>query len=429
MPGSGCSNTSRSAHTARLALGIALAGALFFAAVPAALVQALTPNEWNPIAGQSGGAGYLIELGDALVYPDIDEAIVPVFLSSETDVESWQMGLDYEDLLYTLTLSEIRLSGTASAGYGGEATLTAPDDATGGFWRVRVDYPSAPVPPSGPLPEGSHIHVADLVFSVDRDTLDPGSTEFALSIVGDQGWGILINDTIAPNADGGVLTLYAGDLVAVADGSGDNFSHAFLPVLLWNDAPVTDFSMGLDYEDILLCGVDVSGGPLAALAPEDYEITILPTATGSLILLSLFEGTIPAGDEVQIFSLEFETALPVSGDFPVTPALGQVFLGTEEITNLAAGNASIAANFIRGDVNFDAKVTLVDASLTLMYLYMDDGDLAMPCVAAGNANGDDSLDVVDPIYLLTFLYNAGPTPPPPYPDPGTDDSGLPCLGD
>jgi len=39
---------------------------------------------------------------------------------------------------------------------------------------------------------------------------------------------------------------------------------------------------------------------------------------------------------------------------------------------------------------------------------------------ACNANDDERLDISDAVYLLGFLFLGGPSPPPPYPEPGVD---------
>ena len=44
-------------------------------------------------------------------------------------------------------------------------------------------------------------------------------------------------------------------------------------------------------------------------------------------------------------------------------------------------------------------------------------------------NDDNLIDVADPIYLLSFLFNAGAAPLAPFPDPGPDPTptvDIPC---
>jgi hypothetical protein len=84
---------------------------------------------------------------------------------------------------------------------------------------------------------------------------------------------------------------------------------------------------------------------------------------------------------------------------------------------------SAASRFLRGDCNDDGLVELVDAVCTLDGLF---GEGGIGCRAALNVNGDEQVDLSDPISLLTHLFLGGPAPVAPFPDCGpgeldTDD--------
>ncbi len=53
------------------------------------------------------------------------------------------------------------------------------------------------------------------------------------------------------------------------------------------------------------------------------------------------------------------------------------------------------------------------------------------CIAALNTNGDDDVNITDPVFLLNFLFAGGPRLSAPYPDcgPGTlpADETLGCA--
>ncbi len=55
----------------------------------------------------------------------------------------------------------------------------------------------------------------------------------------------------------------------------------------------------------------------------------------------------------------------------------------------------------------------------------------MGCVAALNTNGDDSVNLTDPVSLLNFLFAGGPPVVAPYPDCGPGmlpaDAELGCA--
>lgn len=73
--------------------------------------------------------------------------------------------------------------------------------------------------------------------------------------------------------------------------------------------------------------------------------------------------------------------------------------------------------FIRGDVDSDGELNLVDPVTTLQYLFVF-GD--MPCASAADFNDDGSLDLSDAVNLLDFLFTGGGAPEAPFPLAGLD---------
>ena len=53
------------------------------------------------------------------------------------------------------------------------------------------------------------------------------------------------------------------------------------------------------------------------------------------------------------------------------------------------------------------------------------------CEDALDANDDGQLDIADAIYVLNYLFIAGPAMPPPFPEPGLDPTadGLGCFNE
>ncbi|MGE3166446.1 MAG: hypothetical protein AB7O52_16210 [Planctomycetota bacterium] len=83
--------------------------------------------------------------------------------------------------------------------------------------------------------------------------------------------------------------------------------------------------------------------------------------------------------------------------------------------------------FIRGDADFDGTITLADAVGILGYLT----GASVVCRDALDTNDDGALDIVDPIYLLSYAFLMGDPPAAPFPGCGTDPSlgdRLDCLG-
>jgi len=80
--------------------------------------------------------------------------------------------------------------------------------------------------------------------------------------------------------------------------------------------------------------------------------------------------------------------------------------------------------FIRGDANRDAKIDIADPIFMLSYLF-DPSVGQVLCPEALDANDDDRIDIADPIYTLSYLFAPfSPPPPPPFPGPGLDPRGL-----
>lgn len=74
--------------------------------------------------------------------------------------------------------------------------------------------------------------------------------------------------------------------------------------------------------------------------------------------------------------------------------------------------------FLRGDVDRDGSVTLVDVVSTLTHLFRQ--PVAGFCEDAADFSDDGHLSLQDPIQSLSYLFDAGPAPAAPFPVAGTD---------
>lgn len=91
-------------------------------------------------------------------------------------------------------------------------------------------------------------------------------------------------------------------------------------------------------------------------------------------------------------------------------------------------SASAQWTFTRGDCNGTPSVNVADAVAIVTYLFV--GTFDPPCIDACDSNDDGVVDVSDPVYLLQFLFQAGPALPEPYPACGSDPTpdALDCAG-
>ncbi|MCI0650873.1 MAG: hypothetical protein L0Z55_03195 [Planctomycetes bacterium] len=112
----------------------------------------------------------------------------------------------------------------------------------------------------------------------------------------------------------------------------------------------------------------------------------------------------------------------------VAPHYGHLM---EEATTVVDAPAPTPEDFVRGDLNNDGAIGLVDTIVLLSYLFSGG---AFACHDAGDINDSGDLGLVDAIVLLTYQFNMGAPPEPPFPDCGLDDTAdagggdIGCLG-
>ncbi|MGE3165747.1 MAG: hypothetical protein AB7O52_12625 [Planctomycetota bacterium] len=81
-----------------------------------------------------------------------------------------------------------------------------------------------------------------------------------------------------------------------------------------------------------------------------------------------------------------------------------------------APSVCMTPDFVRGDLNGDLAVNLVDVIQLLTHLF--NGGPAPAPPQAGDSNDDGATNLVDAIYTLGYLFQMGPPPPFPFPTPG-----------
>ncbi|UCD17136.1 MAG: CHRD domain-containing protein [Candidatus Zixiibacteriota bacterium] len=69
-------------------------------------------------------------------------------------------------------------------------------------------------------------------------------------------------------------------------------------------------------------------------------------------------------------------------------------------------------DFICGDANADEDINLLDVLFLISFIYGDPPGSAPDPLAAGDANGDDSINLLDILYLISFIYGNPPGPEP-----------------
>ena len=102
-----------------------------------------------------------------------------------------------------------------------------------------------------------------------------------------------------------------------------------------------------------------------------------------------------------------------------------LLVGALSVPGLAV---SSPVRFVRGSVSNGKSVSVTDAVLVLRLLF-EHGEDKVQCLDAADANDDGRIDLSDAIYILSYLFVAGPEPAAPYPECGLDptEDALGCA--
>jgi hypothetical protein len=85
------------------------------------------------------------------------------------------------------------------------------------------------------------------------------------------------------------------------------------------------------------------------------------------------------------------------------------------------------ALFIRGDANGNGTINIGDPYWLLLYLFNGSGSgpSQLSCKDAADANDDEMINVSDAVFLYSALMGGGAAPSAPWPNCGEDPTGLP----
>jgi hypothetical protein len=223
--------------------------------------------------------------------------------------------------------------------------------------------------------------------------------------------------------------LFAGESVfKVEDVLTAPGTHFLARLYLTHQEPLQGFEVALLYDSTVLTlkritmqGTDAESllGRIELFVPQvvpDYQPGLGLGSAGVIFdEREPYDGsTLPPGELQSILSYEFEAAADARLNGTCTtlrlsPRDGPKFV-------LIDGQVCFEpARFLRGDSNNDLKVNVADAIWTIYDLFLDSRDLdTFNCQATMDANGDNGVDVSDPIYLLQYLFLGGSAPPPPF---------------
>jgi hypothetical protein len=230
--------------------------------------------------------------------------------------------------------------------------------------------------------------------------------------------------------------------IVVSNNSGEGFSHptAFSSITGWS---MTGIPLAPGANNLVLLGFDLRGD-LVDSATIRVTSTAGPWQPPSISAVDPVQA--PSGEQIEIRGSNFRNGVRVF--FGATAATGVIYdengpnpgrilatvpggSGSVQVTvrNLDGQTSNgmsftyIAppAQFIRGDANRDSVVSLSDAVRILLHLF---GGLPVSCPAAADADGNDAVNLTDPVYVLEFIFRGGPPPPAPFPSAGPSPAGM-----
>ncbi|MGE4601937.1 MAG: hypothetical protein AAEJ65_03425, partial [Planctomycetota bacterium] len=248
----------------------------------------------GPIEAQvaAGGIdGPVIELGDAIILPGEDHALVPVYITSDEDVLSWQMGLEYDELV--LAFDGIEYTGTVSENLN-PITITSPGFPP--YFGLQVIYAGGV-----PLPAGSGVLAAYLRLSLINGDLIPegGSAATGVGGVSNEASPILITsifgNNVIPVVIPGEIMLYNFPLYMIESRLGTALDTTLsLPIRVWTDTSATTFSMGLEYDEWILCEILIDGSDFDDATQGEWTLLQESTDSGVQLTLESTAGPLPS---------------------------------------------------------------------------------------------------------------------------------------
>lgn len=245
--------------------------------------------------------------------------------------------------------------------------------------------------------------------------------------------------------EGGSFLVEPGSAAVEYDPALPELPVLDVPLTILDTAPgpllgTAGFSFGVAHDPAVATIVDVLQGPfLDAIGPDFDEVGILSTGWTSGVVYYFggpahFFGT---PEVVKIGRYEPAETAP-GGPSPSSPIVVADHLGTPPVpcvivvngisheADRGLGSVTFAPiHFRRGWCNGDASLDIADPIFLLSHLFQ--GEPLGACPAACDGNGDGVLDIADAVTLIQYVSSGGSAPPPPFAECGGGALGLPCA--
>ncbi len=222
-----------------------------------------------------------------------------------------------------------------------------------------------------------------------------------------------------------------------------------IPVFMNVNVPISGYavSFAFDPTKILNASIDFNDsvadehGSDVMAWKQQATTTLEHHLLGYVVVMLTYSGSeaieIPAGDELRACTVHLELSPDLApGDvvtlvFADTPPLAaepeaanevvvpSLLTSYPQLIDIVVPVAAEHSMFLRGDVNRDEAIGLVDAITLLAHLYGASG-APLACADAADVDDDGALALADVMRILETAFLDGPSPAAPYPYVGVD---------
>ncbi|HIA27734.1 MAG TPA: hypothetical protein EYN79_06380 [Planctomycetes bacterium] len=393
-----------------------------------------------------------------------------VMLDNSQDVLGFSMGITHDAILLTPTLAEVGAGVTGALGGNSPGYFFSDLNPVNGP-GVVVGCVLSLAPPLQVLAPGSGHHLVTITYDVAL-TAEPGSSSpitfvntlgnppitNVVSVSGVSQFPALIHGQITvDNPPASAVTCQVDDdctgasTLSWANGgtydSIEIYRNAVLETTLLGSATSYNTSLAANVAtEMCVVGIRNAVSSVAACCSATW--TPIPPAVGpSDIVCTIDHATCTVtvtwtNNQADYASLELlldgvlsqslagsatGASIVIAEGAPHTISLaGSGFCG-EAMAEISCLIECLPERFIRSDGNGDNGIDISDPIYLLAYLFSSG---AGPCLDALDANDSGAIDVADAIFVLAFIFSGGLEPPAPFPACGpdpTDTDSLDCA--
>jgi len=275
--------------------------------------------------------------------------------------------------------------------------------------------------------------------SPEKTYSEPGSFSISLTVEGPGGENTFtINNAISGSVPPNVI-----EIADIAAFGGQPVIH---PLLATHPDALQGFQASIQYnEDVTpIEEINFTGTQVESLTPEFVATNFYLGGEESALIIAVIFDFLPPFDGRSLdpglkqtlgniqYTVPFNLPLGTVGLIEFIDGLGEPPINTRFVPldassvspYMLSGSCTVDAQpqflFVRGDANYNQSVDIADAIFVLSFLFS--GGAAPSCPDSADSNDDGAINIGDSVYVLSFLFSSGPTLPYPFPGLGIDPS-------